>query len=86
MIILGSYSWNNISFRSSGRPEYQMKSGLVCKTVQTDVRVFLHCQIISLSIVFCMHKYSFIGLIKLTPAPTFSDTAIQQAHDVEITS
>ena len=33
MIILGSYSQNNISFRSSRKPENQMKSGLVCKTV-----------------------------------------------------
>ena len=33
MIILGSYSQNKISFRSSGKPKNQTKSGLVCKTV-----------------------------------------------------
>ena len=27
-------------------------------------------------VVFCMHMYSFAGLIRRTPPPTFSDTAI----------
>ena len=27
-------------------------------------------------VVFCVHVYSFAGLIMLTPQPTFSDTAI----------
>ena len=27
-------------------------------------------------VVFCMHMYSFAGLIRRTPLPTFSDTAI----------
>ena len=30
MITMGSYSLNNVSFRSNRKPENQMKSGLVC--------------------------------------------------------
>ena len=29
---------------------------------------------------FCMHMYSFAGLIRRTPPPTFSDTAITDRH------
>ena len=31
-------------------------------------------------VVFCMHMYSFAGLIRRTPLPTFSDTAITDRH------
>ena len=31
-------------------------------------------------VVFCMHTYSFAGLIRWTPPPTFSDTAITNRH------
>ena len=31
-------------------------------------------------VVFCVHMYSFAGLIRRTPAPTFSDTAITGRH------
>ena len=31
-------------------------------------------------VVFCMHMYSFAGLIRRTPPPTFSDTAITDRH------
>ena len=31
-------------------------------------------------VVFCMHMYSFAGLIRRTPPPTFSDTAITDHH------
>ena len=31
-------------------------------------------------VVFCMHMYSFTGLIRQTPLPTFSDTAITDRH------
>ena len=31
-------------------------------------------------VVFCVHMYSFAGLIKRTPPPTFSDTAITDRH------
>ena len=31
-------------------------------------------------VVFCVHMYSFAGLIRRTPLPTFSDTAITDRH------
>ena len=31
-------------------------------------------------VVFCVHMYSFAGLIRRTPPPTFSDTAITDCH------
>ena len=31
-------------------------------------------------VVFCVHKHSFAGLIRRTPPPTFSDTAITDRH------
>ena len=31
-------------------------------------------------VVFCVHMYSFAGLIRRTPPPTFSDTAITNRH------
>ena len=31
-------------------------------------------------VVFCVHMYSFAGLIRRTPPPTFSDTVITDHH------
>ena len=31
-------------------------------------------------VMFCVHMYSFAGLIRRTPPPTFSDTAITDCH------
>ena len=31
-------------------------------------------------VVFCVHMHSFAGLIRRTPLPTFSDTAITNCH------
>ena len=31
-------------------------------------------------VVFCVHMYSFAGLIRRTPPPTFNDTAISDRH------
>ena len=31
-------------------------------------------------VVFCVHMHSFVGLIRRTPPPTFSDTAITDRH------
>ena len=33
-----------------------------------------------LFVVFCVHVYSFVSLIRWTPLPTFSDTAITDHH------
>ena len=38
-------------------------------------------------VVFCVHMYSFVGVIRRTPPPTFSDTAITNRHsDTTISS
>ena len=38
-------------------------------------------------VVFCVHMHSFAGLIRRTPPPTFSDTAITDRHsDTTISS
>ena len=36
--------------------------------------------VIVVFVVFCMHMYSFAGLIRRTPPPTFIDTAITDCH------
>ena len=38
------------------------------------------CAPVLVFVVFCMHMYSFAGLIRQTPPPTFSDTAITDSH------
>ena len=35
---------------------------------------------ISVCVVFCVYMYSFVGLIRWTPPPTFSDTTIINRH------
>ena len=39
-----------------------------------------HASVLVVFVVFCMHMYSFAGLIRRTPPPTFSDTAITDRH------
>ena len=39
-----------------------------------------HVSVLVGFVVFCMHMYSFAGLIRRTPPPTFSDTAITDRH------
>ena len=39
-----------------------------------------HVSVLVVFVVFCMHMYSFAGLIRQTPPPTFSDTAITDCH------
>ena len=36
--------------------------------------------VLVVSVVFCVHMYSLAGLIRRTPPPTFSDTAITDRH------
>ena len=36
--------------------------------------------VLVLFVVFCVHMHSFAGLIRRTPPPTFSDTAITDRH------
>ena len=39
-----------------------------------------HVSILVVFVVFCVHMYSFAGLIRRMPPPTFSDTAITNRH------
>ena len=39
-----------------------------------------HGFVLVVFVVFCVHMYSFAGLIRRTPPPTFSDTAIIDRH------
>ena len=36
--------------------------------------------VLGVFVVFCVHMYRFAGLIRRTPPPTFSDTAITDRH------
>ena len=50
MITLGSYSENNVSVRSSRKPENQMKSGLLCLTVNCS-----YCSSLEYILQWCQH-------------------------------
>ena len=39
-----------------------------------------HASVLVVFVVFCVHMYSFAGLIRRTPPPMFSDTAITDRH------
>ena len=39
-----------------------------------------HASVLVVYVVLCVHVYSFAGLIRRTPPPTFSDTAIADCH------
>ena len=39
-----------------------------------------HASVLVVFVVFCVHMHSFAGLIRRTPPPTFSDTAITHRH------
>ena len=47
-------------------------------TIATHTR--RRASVLVVFVVFCMHMYSFAGLIRRTPPPTFSDTAITDRH------
>ena len=39
-----------------------------------------HASVPVVFVVFCLHMYSFAGLIRWTPPPAFSDTAVTDRH------
>ena len=47
-------------------------------TIATDTR--RRASVLVVFVVFCVHMHSFAGLIRRTPPPTFSDTAITDRH------
>ena len=54
----------------------------VCSNSRNDVpRVAQRrASVLVVFVVFCVHMHSFAGLIRRTPPPTFSDTAITDRH------
>ena len=49
-----------------------------CRTIAAHTR--RRASILVVFVVFCVHMHSFAGLIRRTPPPTFSDTAITNRH------
>ena len=47
-------------------------------TIATHTRHIV--SVLVVFVVFCVHMHSFAGLIRRTPPPTFSDTAITDRH------
>ena len=55
-------------------PRVAQRYGTIAAHTRRRASVFV------MFVVFCVHMYSFAGLIRRTPAPTFSDTAITDRH------
>ena len=54
-------------------PEWLKRYGTIAAHTRRSVSVLVF-------VVLCVHMYSFAGLIRLMPPPTFSDTAITDRH------
>ena len=46
----------------------------------TAAHTWCRASVIIVFVVFCVHMHSFAGLIRRTPPPVFSDTAITDRH------
>ena len=46
----------------------------------TAAHTWHRASVLVVFVVFCVHMHSFAGLIRRTPPPTFSDTAITDRH------
>ena len=55
-------------------PRVAQRYGIIAAHTRRRVSVLV------VFVVFCVHMYSFAGLIRRTPPPTFSDTAITDRH------
>ena len=55
-------------------PRVAQRYGTIAAHTRRRASVLVVC------VVFCMHMHSFAGLIRRTPPPTFSDTAITDRH------
>ena len=55
-------------------PRVAQRYGTIAAQTRRRASVFV------VFVVFCVHMYSFAGLIRRTPPPTFSDTAITDRH------
>ena len=84
------------SLRTSGERIQILSIGSVCVCVYSNSRndvprvaqryetIAAHTRrrasVLVVFVVFCVHMHSFAGLIRRTPPPTFSDTAITDRH------
>ena len=55
-------------------PQVAQRDGTIAAHTRRRVSVLV------VFVVFCVHMYSFAGLIRQTPPPIFSDTAITDRH------
>ena len=55
-------------------PRVAQRYGTIAAHTRRRASVLVVC------VVFCVHMHSFAGLIRRTPPPTFSDTAITDRH------
>ena len=55
-------------------PRVAQRYGTIAAHTRRRASVLVEC------VVFCVHMHSFAGLIRRTPPPTFSDTAITDRH------
>ena len=55
-------------------PRVAQRYGTIAAPTRRRASVLVVC------VVFCVHMHSFAGLIRRTPPPTFSDTAVTDRH------
>ena len=55
-------------------PQVAQRYGTIAAHTQRRASVLV------MYVMFCVHMYSFVGLIRRTPPPTFSDTAMTDRH------
>ena len=69
--------WSDVCVYSNSRndvPRVAQRYGTIAAHTRRRASVFV------VFVVFCVHMHSFAGLIRWTPPPTFSDTAITDRH------
>ena len=83
-IIYFCWWWNYRYFTITGKCVYSNFRNDVPRVAQRYGTIAAHTRrrasVLVVFVVFCVHMYSFAGLIRRTPPPTFSDTAITDRH------
>ena len=60
--------------------QFSYLAGVAEQYGTTAAHIQHHAFVFVVFVVFCTHMYSFAGLIRTTPLPIFSDTAITNCH------
>ena len=85
---------NGVTFRGANSMIFMFESLFLCvysdsrndvpRVAQRYGTIAAHTRrcasVLVVFVVFCVHMHSFAGLIRRTPPPTFSDTAITDRH------